>query len=254
MDFWALVFGFGIIALMAGMIIGLGILLRNPERSKLLALRSVDAFDELPQKAGESIESGMRIHISIGSGTVGTQTTTGALAGITVLDTVAEAATISDKPPVVTAGDGGAIILAQSALRRAYAKQNVLERYDPLTGHMTGTTPLAFAAGAASAIRDETVSVSLLIGNFSNEIALIADSGSNEGTYQIVGTDNIQGQAAAYVTGDEVLVGEDVYASGAYLLGGKPFHRASLHAQDILRLLIIAAIPIGIIAKIAGFF
>jgi len=121
MDFWALVFGFGIIALMAGMIIGLGILLRNPERSKLLALRSVDAFDELPQKAGESIESGMRIHISIGSGTVGTQTTTGALAGITVLDTVAEAATISDKPPVVTAGDGGAIILAQSALRRAYA-------------------------------------------------------------------------------------------------------------------------------------
>ncbi|MEK7312431.1 MAG: DUF6754 domain-containing protein [Chloroflexota bacterium] len=241
--------GLGTAILMVVLIFGFWFWGRRPGKGP--ALRPIDAFDDLPQKAGESVEGGMRVHVALGSGAIGTQNTTGALAGITVLEAVADAATISDKPPVVTTGDGASAMMAQETLRRSYERQNAGERYDHLSGRMAGPTPLSYAAGAMTTLKDESVSTSLLIGTFGNEVALIADAGWGENAHQIIGTDNAQAQAAAYVTADEALIGEDVYASGAYLLGGKPFHRASLHAQDVIRLVIIAALFIGALLKIA---
>jgi hypothetical protein len=235
----------GIILLTIAIIVGLGLFFRNPEQAKRFALRPVDAFNDLPQRAGESVEKGTRIHISLGSGNVGTQSTTGALAGLTVLDAIADAATISDKPPVITSGDGASATLAQNALRRAYRRQNAMERYDHLSGRMTGPTPMSYTAGVMMTLKDEAVSTSLLVGTFGNEVALMADAGQGEKAHQIIATDNVQGQAAAYVMADEALIGEDMYASGAYLLGGKPFHKASLIAQDVLRILVIVALVLG---------
>ncbi len=235
----------GIVLITLVVIIGLGLFFRNPERAKSIALRPVDAFNDLPQRAGESVENGTRIHIALGSGNIGTQSTTGALAGLTVLDAISDAATISDKPPVVTSGDGASATLAQNSLRRAYDRQNASERYDHLSGRMTGPTPLSYTAGVMMTLKEENVSTSLLIGTFGNEVALMADAGRGEKAHQIIATDNVQGQAAAYVMADEALIGEDMYASGAYLLGGKPFHKASLIAQDILRLLVVAALALG---------
>jgi hypothetical protein len=243
----------GIVLLMLVVILGLGWFLRNPEQAKRIALRPVEAFNDLPQRAGESVENGTRIHLSLGSGNVGTPTTTGALAGITVLDVVAEAATISDKPPVVTTGDGASATLAQNSLRRAYNHQNAIERYDHLSGRMVGPTPMSYAAGVMMTLKEESVSTSLLIGTFGNEVGLMADAGRGENAHQIIATDNVQGQAAAYVTANEPLIGEDIYASGAYLLSGKPFHKASLIAQDVVRVLVVAALIIGGLLSLVGF-
>lgn len=216
-------------------------------------LRDVGAYKDLPQRIGEAVENGKRIHVSLGSGAIGTQKTTAALAGLTVLDIIAESATLSDLPPVITTGDGSSAFLAQDALRRAYTQLNAMDRYDHLGGRMAGATPLSYAAGVMSTFSDENVTASLLIGTFGNEVALMADAGSRQEDAQlIIGTDDVQAQAAAYVSADNVLIGEDVYASGAYLVGGKPFHKASLQAQDVLRLLVILAILGGVALKLIG--
>jgi hypothetical protein len=240
------------IAIFVAVTLGIGLWARNPDRSKKLGLRPVDVFNDLPQKAGESVESGTRIHVSLGSGVIGTESTTGVLAGIPVLDAVAEAATISDKPPIITTGDGASATLAQNGLRRAFNKQNAIERYDHLAGRMAGPTPLSYAAGVMMTLKDEEVSSNLMLGSFGPEVGLMADAGWGENAHQIIGTDNIQGQAAAYVTADEALIGEDVYASGAYLQGGKPFHKASLYAQDVVRVLIVLALLGGGVLSLIG--
>jgi hypothetical protein len=214
------------------------------------ALREVDAFEGLPQKVGEAVESGKRIHVSLGSGAVGGRNTMAALAGLTVLETVAEAATISDKPPVVTSGDGTSMILAQDTLRRVYKQQNAEDLYDHLAGRLAGASVMSYTAGVMTTLKDESVSTSLLIGTYGSEVALMADAGWGENAHQIIGTDTAQGQALAYVAADHALIGEDVFASGAYLAGGKPAHRASLQAQDVLRLIIVAAIIGGVIVNI----
>lgn len=216
-------------------------------------LRDVGVYKDLPKQIGDAVENGKRIHVSLGSGAIGTQQTTAALAGLTVLDIIADSATLSDLPPVITTGDGLSAFLAQDALRRAYAHLNAMDRYDHLGGRVVGATPLSYAAGVMSAFSEENVTTSILIGTFGNEAALMADAGSRQEDAQlIIGTDDVQGQAAVYATADHALIGEDVYASGAYLVGGKPFHKASLQAQDVLRILVILAILGGTVLKIIG--
>ena len=47
------------------------------------------------------------------------------------------------------------------------------------------------------------------------------------------------------------LVGEEIYAAGAYVNAG-PMHAASLQAQDVLRWLLVAVILGGTILKLLG--
>lgn len=214
------------------------------------ALREVDAYEDLPQKAGEAVESGKRIHVSVGAAPLGGESTTIVLAGITVLEAAAAGATISDKPPIVTAGDSTSMLLAQDSMRRIYHQQNASEQYDHHASRLAGVSTYSNAAGVMTLLKDEAVSTSLLVGSFGNEVALMADAGWQQGAHQIIGTDNVQAQAAAYVTADHALIGEDVYASGAYLGGGKLAHRASLQAQDVLRVMIVLGILFAVFRKI----
>jgi len=48
-----------------------------------------------------------------------------------------------------------------------------------------------------------------------------------------------------------LLVGEELYAAGAYLQAG-PLHTASLRAQDTLRWIIVGIILLGALLKFVG--
>jgi hypothetical protein len=47
------------------------------------------------------------------------------------------------------------------------------------------------------------------------------------------------------------MIGEEIFAGGAYLNVG-PLHRASLRAQDAIRMLIVALILIGTVLRALG--
>jgi hypothetical protein len=55
------------------------------------------------------------------------------------------------------------------------------------------------------------------------------------------------GQAALFATTDNPLLGEELFAAGAYLKVNT-YHAASLQAQDILRWITIAGILLGALA------
>ena len=67
----------------------------------------------------------------------------------------------------------------------------------------------------------------------------------------MAGSESIVGQAVIYVTASDPLIGEEVFAGGAYL-GAGPMHEASLHAQDIMRWVVIALILAGSAIKLLG--
>jgi hypothetical protein len=71
------------------------------------------------------------------------------------------------------------------------------------------------------------------------------------GSLTLAGTDNLTGQAVLYATAHEPLIGEELYAGGAYLQAG-PIHTASLQAQDAIRWLLVGVILIGIVLKVVG--
>jgi len=214
-------------------------------------LRDIPAFGKLRRSLGLAVEAGRRIHFSVGRGSITGTESAAALVGLSMLERISRAASVSDKPPVATSGNAALAILTQDTLRSTYREIGAEDQYDFSSGRLTGVTPFSYAAGTLPVIRDEQVSASVLIGNFSSEVALIADEGDRVGSLTLAGADNLIGQAVLYATTHEPLIGEELYAGGAYLQAG-PIHTASLQAQDAIRWLLVVVISIGIVLKVIG--
>jgi hypothetical protein len=214
-------------------------------------LRELPAFTRLRRAVGLAVEVGTRVHISLGRGDLlGTQNAA-AFSGLVMADRIARAASISDRPPVATAGEGSLAILAQDTLRASFRTLGVESQFNPNSAQPTGLTPFSYAVGTIPVIHDGQISANLLSGHFSGEAALIADAAERSGSLVVGGSDNLSGQAVLFASAQEPLIGEEVFAGGAYL-GAGTFHEASLRMQDVLRWVLVAVILIGVLFKITG--
>ena len=238
--------GFGIVFFSSVLMLGLAFL----HRKKPSVFRDIPAFTRLRQAVGLVVEDGSRLHVSLGHGALTTPQSASALAGLALLHRLANLTSAGDQPPISTSGDATLAILSQDTLQAA-ARTSERANFDPTAGRLTGLTPFSYAAGAIPAIRDENVSANVLMGNFGVEVALLTDAAERENSFVLAGSDNLVAQAVIYATAQEPLIGEEVYAAGAYSEAG-PLHSASLSVQDVLRWLIIAAILVGALLTLAG--
>lgn len=246
MSIWLDLAGFGIVFFSAALMLGF-VVLRRKTRS---VFRDIPAITRLRQAVGLVVEDGSRLHVSLGRGALTSPQSASALAGLALLHRMANLTSAGDQPPIVTSGEATLAILSQDTLQAA---EKISDRaaFDLTTGRLTGLTPFSYAAGAIPAIRDENVSATLLMGNFGVEVALLTDAVERENTFVLAGSDNLTAQAVIYASAQEPLIGEEIYAAGAYLDSG-PLHTASLTVQDILRWLIIAVILAGALLTLAG--
>ncbi len=232
--------------------IGLVLFFGFYERARLnLTLRSINAFAHFRREVDLAVEAGKRLHVSLGNGTINDLQGGSALIGLTVLDRCARAASNSDRPPMTTSGNGLVTILSQDTLQSTYRNLATEQRYDPTNARMTGLTPMAYAAGALPIIHDELVSANILAGHFGAELGLITEAGERSHSLTVAGSDSLPAQAVLYATADEPLLGEELYAAGAYL-GAGTAHTSSLYSQDILRWVLVVIIVIGAILKLLG--
>ena len=225
-------------------------ILSDHTRAKI-NLRSIQAFSHFRREVDLAVEAGKRLHISLGRGNINDLQGGSAFIGLTILDRCARAASNSDRPPMTTSGDGIITILSQDTLQSTYRSLATEQRYDPTNARLTGLSPMAYAAGAMPTIHDEQISANIFAGHFGTEIALLTEAGERSRSLTVGGSDSIHAQAVLYATSDETLLGEELYAAGAYL-GAGVAHSASLRAQDILRWVLIVAIVIGAILKLLG--
>ena len=214
-------------------------------------LRRISAFTKLRRVLGLAVEAGSRLHISIGrGGAIGTESAS-AFIGLSVLERLAGSASTSDNPPIASAGEGAIGTLAQETLRGTYSRIGLSRKFDPDTGRITGLTPFSYAAGALPLVSDKKTGANVLLGHFGSEVALITDAGERSGNLTLAGTDDLPAQAVLFATAHEPLVGEELYAGGAYLNIGA-MHDASLRTQDIFRWVLIVLIILGILVKFLG--
>lgn len=226
---------FIIVALFVGLMGGFYILNQRREGRHL---RDIPAFYRLRGAIELAVEDGSRIHIAIGRSSITSPQGMAGMIGLSMLKSIAETALESDQPPIASAGDGGLAILAQDTIRGVHQNLGILDTYDHNLGRVTGLTPYSYAAGVMPVMIDEGVSANLMIGSFGDEAALITSAGERSQIFTLAGTDNIPGQAVLYATAHEPLIGEELYAGGAYIGAGE-MHVASLHAQDVVRWLIV---------------
>jgi hypothetical protein len=238
--------GFGLVILSAIMMLVLAYLRRKSPP----VFRDIPAFTRLRQAVGLVVEDGSRLHVSLGRGSLPTPQSASALAGLALLRRLADLTSAGDQPPIATSGDAPTAILSQDTLQAA-SKFTDRPASDLVAGRLAGLTPFSYAAGAIPAIRDEKVSANVLMGNFGPEVGLLTDAVERENSFVLAGSDNLTAQAVIYASAQEPLVGEEIFAAGAYVDSG-PLHSASLTVQDVLRWSVVVAILIGSLLTLAG--
>ena len=215
---------------------------------KIGALRPLPGMEDLPGAVGRSAETGQPFHISVGVAGVGSAATAETWAGLTVLSQIADEAAACDTPLLVTVADATVLPVAQDILKRAYARQGNPEGYDPNQVRLIAPDPMAYAAGVAGVLNQENLAGSVMVGSFGDEYLLMGETGAQRGVRQIVGAANPQTLPFVYASADEALVGEDMFALGAYT-SRLPMQVGSLLAQDWARWLVVAAIVVTAVAR-----
>lgn len=220
-------------------------------RKSAPTFRAIPALTRLSHVIGLSVEDGTRLHVSLGRGGLLSGRGGASLAGLSMLRHLAERTSVSDSPPVATAGDPALAVLTQDTLKAGYQAAKAEELYLPTTGRLSGPTPFSYAAGAMPILRDENVSANVLMGDFGPEVALLVDAAERARVPTLGGTDDLSAQAVLFAAAQEPLIGEELFSAGAYL-GAGPAHAASLTVQDILRWVLVVGLIIGAVMKLLG--
>ena len=239
-------FGLGFVIIFLVLLIVMAIVASRRERP---SLRPIQAFDRLRRAVGLGVESGNRLHITLGRGSLVEPEAAAGFAGLALLDQSAQAASVSDRPPVATSGDGTISILSRDTMQATYAATGAEARYSPTAGRLTGLTPFSYAAGAMAVNADENVTANIIVGHIGSEAALLVESAEQSHAVSLGGSDDLNGLAILYAAAHEPLIGEELFVGGAYL-GSKPADIASVQVQDWMRWGLIAFIILGGIAKL----
>jgi hypothetical protein len=238
-----------LLLVLSGLVLMALLILRGRKEARPF-VRLLPAFQDLLEETGYAAESGGAVHIALGSGLNGEDAIT-SLAGLQVVEALADTAVSYNAAPVITVGDPTLLPLAQDVLRRAYERKGIVELYDPGSVRFVAPSPVAYAAGAANVVATENVTASMMGGAFGAEVSLIADAGAHRGLPQLAAAADPRALGALYPTTDRLAMGEELYAAGAQMTGERRY-LVSLVAQDVLRVVLVLAILGAVVLAFLG--
>jgi hypothetical protein len=215
-------------------------------------LRRIAVYARLQHLISQATESGRPIHVGMGSGQIGSSYTAEAVMGLTVFDLVARHAAASDLPVLGSTGDPTILAAGQGVLQVARREAGYAESY---TGRELGfyaPDPLAYAVGVQHDLRRKDYLASILLGRYGAEGLWISESVGAQPMVQLGGAVDPSAQALLQFSLDDTVIGEEVYAAGAYL--HRPSHLGSLATQDIIRIALILSIIAGVIMISLGYW
>lgn len=214
-------------------------------------LRRIPAFDAIKQAVGQAAELGRPLHVALGVGGIGKQATLETLAGVEVLEYLAYQAALCDAPLSVSVADPTVLPTAQETLYRGYEQAGYPDEYDSRRVQLLAPDNVAYAAGVMTTLHQQNLAANVMVGTFGDEFLLMGETGARRGIPQIGGTTNPQTLPFVYASTDHALLGEEIFAAGAYLRQDRN-HVGGLMAADVARLGILGAAIVVIILRTLG--
>ena len=206
-----------------------------------ISLRNISAFTDFVHEVSSAIETGQRLHLTLGRGSLNGVQGASAFIGLSILGKIVQSSYLSDYPPLATSGDANWSILSEDTYNKAAKEIEPDTRIQTDVNQMGGFTPMSYASSTLPIIYDQHVSLNVLSGHFGSEVALITDAAERSGTRTLAGSDGLTAQAIIYSSVDDPLLGEELYAAGTYVQSG-PQHLASLITQDVMRWILVLII------------
>jgi len=227
---------------LAGMLLGPTIFfIVRARRGKLPTIRRIPGIDAIDEGIGRATELGRPIVFT--TGLTGLSPLLYAILGI--LKHIGRLAARMGTRIIVPQNDYEVMPIVEGVLREAHRDEGKLEQFNPEDIRFLSTTQFAFASGYMGIVHREQAATCFLFGNFAAESLILAEAGQQVGAMQVAGTINSE-QVPYFITScDYTLIGEEVYAAGAYL-SQDPNQLGGLRGQDVAKMGALATIVLGL--------
>jgi hypothetical protein len=213
--------------------------------------RQIKGFEALKGFSGRAVEAGRPLHLSLGTGSMANETTADSLAGLSVLNYLADQASVTGANPTVSMADPTVMLFAQSAVKAAHRGDTAGAEEGYRNIRWIAPQPAAYAAGVMSLLSIDDVDSNVMVGRFGDEYLLMGETAARRDVSHIGGTSDPNTLPLVYVSAQEALLGEEIYAAGAYLQK-LPAHIGSLLAQDTMRWIVALTILGGVVIASLG--
>ena len=211
-------------------------------------VRRIPGLEAVDEAIGRATEMGRSILYVLGIGPVDNVAT---IASMTILGQVARRTADYETPLRVPCNDPIVLNVVREIVKTSYLDEGRPDVYQEENIFFLSSEQFAYAAGVDGMMLREKPAAVFLQGTFYAESLLMAETGNSIGAIQIAGTDSEHQLPFFIAACDYTLIGEELYAATAYL-SKDPMFLGSLKGQDWGKIVIYAAIVVGVILELFG--
>ena len=215
---------------------------------RVFKIRKIAGLDAVNEAIGRATEMGRSILYTTGLEVASHIAT---IASMTILGRVAKRAATYGTRLQVPSFDPIVMTLCQEIVRESFLEAGRPDDFNPNDIFYLTSDQFAYTAAVNGImVRDRPATV-FLMGMFYAESLLLAETGNSIGAIQIAGTDATHQLPFFIAACDYTLIGEELYAAGAYL-SRDPALLSSLKASDLVKGILWLAILAGVVASYFG--
>ena len=217
-------------------------------KRKGLFIRRIAGLDAIDEAIGRATEMGKPIFYVPGIGSMSSIST---IASAFILGEVSKKVAQYDSQIKVPHYDPVVMTVCKEIVKQSYLEAGRPDSYREDINQFVSADQFSYAASVDGMISREKPAACFYMGFFMAESLLLAEVGATSGAIQIAGTD-VEHQLPFFFTAcDYTLIGEELYAAGAYL-SGEPMLKSALKVQDFGKLFVMVSIAIGMICVAVG--
>ena len=215
---------------------------------KPLFIRRIAGLNAVDEAIGRATEIGRKVLFVPGIQSVSDIQTVAALA---ILGHVARATARYGTDLDCPNRDPLTFVSARETVRSAYLAEGRPDLYREEMVNYVTYDQFAYTAAVSGRMVRERPAANFLIGHFFAEALILAETGQATGAIQIAGTADPSQLPFFVAACDYTLIGEELYAAGAYL-SREPVLLGSIRGQDIAKALLLLFGLVGIVAATLG--
>ena len=218
------------------------------ERGKKWTFRTIAGLNAIEEAIGRSTEMGKGVLYVPGVQDIDDIQT---IASMIILGNVARMAAKYETPFLVPTPSPAVYTVADEVVKGAYSDVGKIDAYRSDQVRYITTEQFAYVAAVNGIMLRERPAANLFLGAFFAESLLLAETGHEIGAIQIAGTANVHQLPFFVVACDYTLIGEEYYASSAYLSKDAKL-LGSLKASDTVKILLVITIVVGSVLLAMG--
>jgi len=221
-------------------------------KKKLPSFRKLAGLDALPEMVGRAAEMNRPVHFTTGLGELTGTVAPQLVAGLAVLGYVSELAAKYGVKIIYSVYQAQVMPIATELMREAYIRAGKADAFDAegQIRYLSGEQ-FAYATAVQGIAERERPAANIMIGPFYAESMMFSETFFRIGSIQLAGTARGYQIPFFAVVCDYLLIGEEIYAAGAYL-SKDAVQCGSIQGQDLGKLIAWILMFIGVLATAAG--